>query len=131
MKNQSVCVLALAFFNMKVCNRLMLLTFSLIYKYLPNKKLKFKNVFIGAVFATVGWVGISMLFSFYVNYFANYEKVYGSIGGVIALIIWLNISTLIILLGGELISISADLRNKISLANMAQTEAQKQNILIG
>jgi len=90
----------------------MLITFSLIYKYLPNKKLKFMDVIIGAVFSTVGWVSISILFSFYVNNFANYEKVYGSIGGVIALIIWLNISTLIILLGGELISISGDLRNK-------------------
>jgi membrane protein len=91
---------------------LMLITFSLIYMYLPNKKLKFKNVIIGAVFATVGWVSISILFSFYVNNFANYGKIYGSIGGVIALIIWLNISTLIILLGGELISISGDLQNK-------------------
>jgi len=91
---------------------LMLITFSLIYKYLPNKKLRFKNVIIGAVFATVGWVSISILFSFYVNNFANYGKIYGSIGGVIALIIWLNISTLIILLGGELISISGDLQNK-------------------
>ena len=90
----------------------MLITFSLIYKYLPNKKLKFMDVIIGAVFSTVGWVSISLLFSFYVNNFANYEKVYGSIGGVIALIIWLNISTLIILLGGELISIRGDLRNK-------------------
>lgn len=92
----------------------MLITFSLIYKYLPNKKMQFKHVIMGAAFATFGWVSISMLFSFYVNNFADYGKVYGSLGGVIALIMWLNISTFIILLGGELISISGDLRQNKS-----------------
>lgn len=80
----------------------MFITFSLIYKYLPNRKLKYKSVIIGSVFTSVGWITTSLLFSFYVNNFANYEKVYGSLGGIIALIIWLNISTLIILIGGEL-----------------------------
>jgi membrane protein len=90
----------------------MLIVFSLIYRYLPNKKLQLKSTIIGAVFATVGWVSISLLFSFYVNNFANYGKIYGSLGGVIALIIWLKISTLTILLGGELISIRDDWQNK-------------------
>jgi membrane protein len=90
----------------------MLIVFSLIYRYLPNKKLQLKSTIIGAVFATVGWASISLLFSFYVNNFANYGKIYGSLGGVIALIIWLKISTLTILLGGELISIRDDWQNK-------------------
>lgn len=91
---------------------LMFITFSLIYMYLPNRKLKFHNVLIGSLFTTVGWVTISVLFSFYVNNFANYEMVYGGLGGVIALIIWLYISTLIVLLGGELIAITSDFENK-------------------
>ena len=84
----------------------MFTTFSLIYKYVPNRRLEFNNVIVGTIFTTVGWVTTSLLFSFYVNNFANYGKVYGSLGGVIALISWLYISTLIILLGGELNSIS-------------------------
>jgi membrane protein len=90
----------------------MVIAFSLLYKYLPNKQLQLKSTIIGAVFATVGWVSISILFSFYVNNFADYGKLYGSLGGVIALIIWLKLSTLTILLGGELISIRDDWQNK-------------------
>lgn len=91
----------------------MFVTFSLIYGYVPNRKLKYKNIRIGAVFTTIGWVITSLIFSFYVNNFGNYEKVYGSLGGVIGLIIWLYISTLIILLGGELNAINSYLKNNI------------------
>ena len=91
---------------------LMLITFYLIYRYAPNKKLKFNNIIIGAIFTTFGLIITSLLFSFYVNSFAIYEKVYGSLGGVIALIGWLYINTLIILLGGELNAISSNFENK-------------------
>jgi len=92
---------------------IMFITVSLIYMYVPNRKLKFNNVIVGTVFTTFGWITTSVLFSFYVNNFSNYEKVYGSIGGVIALISWLYISTLIILIGGELNSISSYFKNKV------------------
>lgn len=86
---------------------LMLVTFYLLYTYLPNRKLKCKNVLVGTIFTTFGWIASSLVFSFYVNHFANYELVYGSLGGLFALIIWLYISTLIFLLGGELNAISS------------------------
>jgi len=91
---------------------MMLITFFLIYEYVPNRKLKFNNIIVGTIFTTVGWITTSLLFSFYINNFANYEKVYGSLGGVIALISWLYISTLIILIGGELNAISSYFKNK-------------------
>jgi Predicted membrane protein len=91
---------------------LMLLTFYLLYAYVPNKRLKAAEIILGAVFTSVGWLSASFLFSFYVNMFSNYEKIYGSIGGIIALITWLYLSSLIILLGGELISIHAELGSK-------------------
>jgi len=91
---------------------IMLITFYLIYRYVPNRKLKFNNVRVGTIFTSVGWITTSLLFSFYVNKFSNYERIYGSLGGIIALISWLYISTLIILLGGELNAISSYLQNK-------------------
>ena len=91
---------------------LMLTTFFLIYKYLPNKNFAFKHIMVGAIFTTVGWIAISLLFSFYVDNFAKYEQVYGSLGGFFALLIWLYISALIILLGGALIDITSDFENK-------------------
>lgn len=81
---------------------LMFVSLMLLYKVLPDRKLTFKEVWPGALFATLTWIIASVLFSFYVNNFAAYEKVYGSIGGVIALLVWLYTSTLIILLGGEI-----------------------------
>ena len=95
------------FFRYGISLVFMFITFYLIYKYLPNRKLKFKNVLIGTIFATFGWVSASLLFSFYVNSFANYANIYGSLGGMFALIFWLYISTLIFLLGGELNAISS------------------------
>ena len=91
---------------------LMFVTFSLIYGYVPNRRLKYNTIIVGTIFTTLGWIFTSVLFSFYVNNFANYEKVYGSLGGVIALISWLYISTLIILIGGELNAINSYFNNK-------------------
>ncbi len=90
----------------------MFTTFSLIYRYVPNIKLKFNTVIVGTIFTTVGWIATSLLFSFYVNNFSNYQKVYGSLGGIIALISWLYGSTLIILIGGELNAINRYFQSK-------------------
>lgn len=80
----------------------MLIIFMLLYWVVPNRRLRFRSVFPGAAFSTVGWIVISLLFAFYVNNFNNYAKSYGSIGGVIVLLVWLYLSSIIILLGGEL-----------------------------
>ena len=81
---------------------IMLLVFSLLYKFVPNCRLRFKHVLPGALLATLGWAAVSFIFSIYVNNFANYTRIYGSIGGVIILLVWLYISSLVVLLGGEL-----------------------------
>jgi membrane protein len=81
---------------------IMFIVFIAIYLYMPNLRLKVKEVLPGALFATVGWVVTSLLFSFYVNNFSNYSKTYGSIGGIIVLLTWLYLSSMIIVLGGEI-----------------------------
>ncbi len=81
---------------------LMFVSLMLLYKVLPDRNLTFKEVWPGALFTTLTWIFASLLFSFYVNNFAAYEKIYGSIGGIIALLVWLYVSTLIILLGREI-----------------------------
>ena len=83
----------------------MVIIFSLLYKNSPcvpdNKKIKFKNTVPGGIFATLGWILASALFSFYVNNFANYSVTYGALGGIIVMLIWLYMSSIIILVGGE------------------------------
>ncbi|WP_052219566.1 YihY/virulence factor BrkB family protein [Clostridium tetani] len=76
--------------------------FALMYKFIPSRKLKWKEVMPGAIFATVGWLLSSFIFSYYVNNFANYSRIYGSIGAVIILMVWLYLTSIIIILGGEL-----------------------------
>jgi len=80
----------------------MIMIFSLFYKFAPNHKLKFSSVIFGSIFTTLGWLFTSLVFSFYVNNFNSYSKIYGSIGGMIALLVWLYISSTIILIGGEI-----------------------------
>lgn len=84
----------------------MILTFTLLYKFSPsirnNNKIKFRHTLPGAIFTSIGWIIISVLFSYYVNNFANYGKTYGSLGGIIILLIWLYISSIIIITGGEI-----------------------------
>ncbi len=79
--------------------------FLLVYKFMPNKKIKLKNVMLGAVFTTLTWIGASFGFSFYVSNFAKYHIIYGSIGGVILLVTWIYITSFLILLGGEINSV--------------------------
>ncbi|MBS4538707.1 YihY/virulence factor BrkB family protein [Clostridium sp. D2Q-11] len=81
---------------------LLIIVFILFYKYAPNKRLHFKEVLPGSIFTTSAWIIISLLFSYYINNFGNYTKTYGSLGGIIILLIWLYISSIIILIGGEL-----------------------------
>ena len=56
----------------------------------------------GAVLAVVSWVILSVGFSYYVTNFGNYNQVYGSIGAVIAMLVWLWISSFLVLFGAAL-----------------------------
>jgi membrane protein len=84
----------------------MIVIFALIYKYTPSttkeNRIKFKSTLFGSIFSTLGWIIASILFSFYVNNFANYAVTYGSLGGVIVFLMWLYIISMIIILGGEI-----------------------------
>ncbi len=77
-------------------------TFCLIYRYGPSLHHKLKFVTAGSVFATLASMLATSVFFFLVNNFLNYNKVYGSIGTLIAfmVLVWLN--TVIIILGYEL-----------------------------
>ncbi|MBW7458065.1 YihY/virulence factor BrkB family protein [Paenibacillus sepulcri] len=81
---------------------IMSVVFASLYLFAPNLRLHFREVVPGALFATFGWIITSLCFSFYVNNFGNYTKTYGSIGGIIVLLTWLYLSSIIIVLGGEI-----------------------------
>jgi membrane protein len=80
----------------------MLIVFMFFYRYAPNKKTTFRETIPGALFSSLGWVFTSLAFSFYVNQFSNFTRTYGSLGGIIILLLWLYLSSIIILIGGEI-----------------------------
>jgi len=79
-----------------------ILVFVSLYQNTPNRRLGFREVVPGAVIASLGWVIVSIAFSYYIDNFGNYSKVYGSLGGIIALLMWLYVSSIIILMGAEI-----------------------------
>lgn len=76
------------------------IVFIMLYWIAPNKKITCVSVLPGALFAMVGWVVVSFLFSFYVDKISNYTTTYGSLGGIIVLMIWFYLSGLMIIIGG-------------------------------
>ncbi|WP_338753343.1 YihY/virulence factor BrkB family protein [Bacillus sp. FJAT-52991] len=73
-----------------------------LYYFAPSLKVKLRSVIPGAAFATLGWIVASFGFSFYVNNFGNYSATYGSIGGIIIMMIWFYLTAFVILIGGEI-----------------------------
>lgn len=80
----------------------MLLGLALIYHLGPNVKQAFRFLTPGSALAVVVLIVSSLVFSFYTRNFAVYDAVYGSIGAMIVLMLWLYISSFVILLGSEI-----------------------------
>ncbi|MBB6450981.1 membrane protein [Geomicrobium halophilum] len=81
---------------------IMVFVLMVLYYAAPNTNFKMREVFWGAVFATIGWQLISAGFSFYVTNFGNYEATYGAIGGIIVLMIWFYLTGILLIVGGQL-----------------------------
>ena len=76
---------------------------STVYRFGPSRtKARWQWVSYGSAFATIVWLIASVAFSYYVANFGSYNKTYGSLGAAIGFITWIWISTMIVLLGGEL-----------------------------
>ena len=74
-----------------------------LYHFAPSRsEARWRWVSWGAVVATVVWLLISVGFSIYVENFGNYNKVYGSLGALVVLLMWFYISAYALLLGAEL-----------------------------
>ncbi|AMJ61065.1 hypothetical protein AXW83_12885 [Bosea sp. PAMC 26642] len=82
---------------------ILLLGLAVLYRYGPSRdKAQWAWVSPGALFAGVGWLVASMLFSWYVANFEDYNKTYGTVGAVIGLLTWMWLSATIVLVGAEL-----------------------------
>jgi len=97
-----------------------------IYKFAPSVKKRWKLISPGSILATVLMMGTAIIFSYWVNNFASYGKVYGSIGTVLIIMLLIYINSLILIIGFELnVSITyltneAEERKRIELEKLKE-----------
>ena len=81
---------------------LMLFAVGVIYYVSPCIEQDWRWVTPGSLFAVLTWLAVSLGFKYYVEHFGNYNAAYGSIGGVIILMLWFYLSGAVLLVGGEI-----------------------------
>jgi membrane protein len=82
---------------------LIILGLAVLYRYGPSRRLaKWRWISVGSVFACLTWLAVSALFSWYLGNFANYNATYGALGAVVGLMMWMWLSTIVVLVGAEL-----------------------------
>ena len=83
---------------------LVLICLSILYRYGPNVPRAERSRWFsgGVLFATLAWAGVSMGFSLYLENFNSYNRIYGSIGAAVILMMWLYLSVWAILAGGAI-----------------------------
>jgi membrane protein len=85
-----------------VAGLLVMFIWALMYWALPDVEQKFKFITPGSIVGVVLWIAASIGFSIYVSNFGHYEATYGALGGVIVLLLWMWISSQVVLLGAEI-----------------------------
>lgn len=81
---------------------LLMIAVALIYYVMPDVKQEFRFITPGSMLAVVVWIGASLGFAYYVQTFADYNAMYGSIGAIIVLLLYFYISAAVLLLGAEM-----------------------------
>jgi membrane protein len=76
--------------------------FMLIYKFMPNTRTYWRWTWPGGLVVTAFFQGGTYVFVFYLANFANYQSVYGSLGSVIVLLLWIYLSAIVVIFGAEL-----------------------------
>ena len=93
----------IAYLRWPVMFFLLLLALTVLYRYGPSRRpAKWRWISVGSTFASLGWLVVSSLFSWYLANFANYNATYGALGAVVGLMMWMWLSALVVLIGAEL-----------------------------
>ncbi|MCB9460896.1 MAG: YihY/virulence factor BrkB family protein [Anaerolineaceae bacterium] len=88
------------------------LILALLFRYVPRARTQWRAIIPGAVLGSIGWELSRTVFALYLENLTNYSVVYGSLGAVIALLVWTYISLAILLLSAEVSAALDDLMQK-------------------
>lgn len=78
--------------------------FAVVYRFMPNAHVAVRDVIPGAVIAGLVWEGAKYIFAWSLNYL-DYNQIYGSVGAVVAVLVWGYVSSLVLLFGAQLTSV--------------------------
>jgi membrane protein len=79
------------------------LALSFMYRYGPSRReARWQWVSLGSAFGALGWIIVSLAFSYYVENFGSYNKTYGSLGAAMGFMTWIWVSVMVVLMGAEL-----------------------------
>lgn len=76
-------------------------TFILLYRTIPRSRVTWREVWLGGLIGGLVWEGGRRLFAWYLVNFASYSLIYGSVGAIIAFLLWSYLSAMILLIGAE------------------------------
>lgn len=85
-----------------VLGLVMIVALGVLYHLGPDRQTKYRPFTVGALVAMVLWITLSGLFSVYTSTIGSYNETYGSIGGIVILLLWLFITAFVVLLGAEI-----------------------------
>ncbi len=88
------------FISLAISFGVAVIDFTVIYVFIPKRPIHIKKALPGALFATIGYSVASYFYSYYITYMTDYSILYGALGSIILLIVWLYISSMILILGG-------------------------------
>lgn len=78
---------------------IILINIKLLYTIAPSKTISSKHTTLGSLVTTTLWIGSSIIFGYYLKYFANYDILYGNLSSIIILMIWLYVISFVFVLG--------------------------------
>ena len=84
----------------------------LIFYFVPNAKVRFRDVWVGAVLTGLCWRGALAGFSWYVRDLSRFTNIHGSVATVVVFLLWIYISAVIFLYGVEVTAANARLRRR-------------------
>jgi len=80
----------------------MFLIFAVIYKFMPTKKIRKRSVVLGAIWASIFWVGAKILFGMYLSNFTTFSRIYGAYALGIVVAFWIYYTAAVFILGAEI-----------------------------
>ena len=78
------------------------IAFAFVYRFGTSRWQSSNPIMPGAILAAISWAIVSGIFRLYVSHYGQYNKIYGTVGVIIVLMLWLYLSSLVMLLGDQL-----------------------------